>query len=423
MTDQTIGPYRVERVLGRGSMGTVYLARDQRIGRQVALKMITYPGESDVEDTDAAEFRRRFQREAEVCGALQHRNIVTLLDTGYENERISYLVMEYIDGETLLAAIKRVRPDPLPLATAISIGEDVLRGLAFANAKGIIHRDIKPANILITPDGVAKIADFGIARPENSSLTIAGAVMGTPNYMSPEQVKALPVTVSADIFSTGVILFEMLTGMRPFMADEMEGILQRIVSLDAPRVDAINAAVPVHVADLVAKMLSKTPADRPTADAALRALGNETAPVTPIPSHSPDPSAHIPWSKRLSRRAVAAGIGIPLLLAAIPVMTIIARMPSRPRVHFTDSQIAELEAKRRTLQEAERLFENEAYSESLDLYEAHLQKYPHSEVAEAGRDRAKAALEEEQKPEPVRKRRKPKRELTPLERLRKFINR
>ena len=145
----TFGPYEVERTLGRGAMGTVFLARDTRIGRRVALKTIAELDES----TTARDFLRRLQREAEVSGSLVHPNIVTLYEAGYDADRISYLAMEYIEGVTLLERMKEQRLD---VASALRIIDDVLRGLAYAHSRGIIHRDIKPANVMIAPDGTAR---------------------------------------------------------------------------------------------------------------------------------------------------------------------------------------------------------------------------------------------------------------------------
>src|SRR5262249_50926021 len=153
------------------------------------------------DDLDRIEFHKRLQREAELCGKLQHPNIATLYDVGYDDDIVSWLAIEYVDGESLLARLKRTRP--LLVDDALAIGADILRGLAFAHDKGVIHRDIKPANVLITSEGQAKIADFGIARPLNSSLTATNSLLGTPNYMSPEQVKSAPVTVRSDLFSVG----------------------------------------------------------------------------------------------------------------------------------------------------------------------------------------------------------------------------
>src|SRR5207248_6360339 len=156
---QKYGEYEVESVLGRGAMGMVYLARDRRIGRRVALKTVQVEQRFE-DESDATEFFQRLQREAEVCGSMQHPNIVTLYEPGYENNVISFLATEWVEGESLRERLKRSKP--LPLDVALRIGEDIIRGLTYAHAKGVIHRDIKPANILLTLEGQAKSADFGI---------------------------------------------------------------------------------------------------------------------------------------------------------------------------------------------------------------------------------------------------------------------
>ena len=218
---QEYGEYVVESFLGKGSIGKVWLARHRRFGRRVALKTVHLEHKFE-DEIDRDEFYKRLQREAELCGAMQHPNIVTLYDVGYDGELVSYLATEYVDGESLLARLRRTRP--LPLNEAISIAADILRGLAYAHSKGIIHRDIKPANILLTADGQAKIADFGVARPLHSSLTATRSLVGTPNYMSPEQVKTTPVSTRSDLFSAGVVMYEMLTGLKPFAAPELSAL-------------------------------------------------------------------------------------------------------------------------------------------------------------------------------------------------------
>jgi len=253
------GEYEVESVLGKGAMGMVYLARDKRIGRRVALKTVQVQQQFE-DESEATEFYQRLQREAEVCGAMQHPNIVTLYEPGYENNVISFLATEWVEGESLRDRLKRSKP--LPLEEALRISEDILRGLSYAHLKGVIHRDIKPANILLSTDGQAKIADFGIARPVDSTLTAVGSMLGTPNYMSPEQVKCTDVTARSDLFSVGVVMYEMLCGVKPFSAADVSSILRNVVERVPPLASEVNKEVPEPIAQFVARLFAKAPEAR-----------------------------------------------------------------------------------------------------------------------------------------------------------------
>ncbi len=371
--DTTFGHYDVERVLGRGAMGTVYLARDRRIGRRVALKTISIVQQDLDDSTSPKEIHLRLQREAELSGSLSHPNIVALYEAGYQDERISYLAMEYVEGRTLLDLEK-----PLELATAMRIIEDVLRGLAHAHTAGIIHRDIKPANILITADGMAKIADFGIARPQNSSLTAAGVLMGTPNYMSPEQVVGQPLTPKADVFSAGVMLFEMLTGVKPFAADDLTGTLHSILRAEVPHASDLNPAVPRNVGDVIARMVAKDPDARPTAPEAAVALRRTDSPVSPGPTES----RPYVW--------IASAIAIAIL--AITGIFMATHRAASPTIQITPSKLQEFDEKSRELDRAETSLQSGRYQEALDRFNAYLAKYPMSSAAIDGRDRAREAL-------------------------------
>src|ERR1700730_11145919 len=277
------GQYEVESVLGKGAMGMVYLARDKRIGRRVALKTVQVQQQFE-DESEATEFYQRLQREAEVCGAMQHPNIVTLYEPGYENNVISFLATEWVEGESLRERLKRSKP--LPLDDALGISEDILRGLAYAHTKGFIQRDINPANILLSTEGQAKIADFGIARPVDSTLTAVGSMLGTPNYMSPEQVKCADVTARSDLFSVGVVMYEMLTGVKPFSASDVSSILRNVVERVPPMASETNPDVPPPIADFVAHLFAKAPEERfGTAAEALtelQALRRTTSPGGPF---------------------------------------------------------------------------------------------------------------------------------------------
>jgi tRNA A-37 threonylcarbamoyl transferase component Bud32 len=412
---ERIGHYVVEAPLGRGAMGAVYLARDQRIGRRVALKQLQI--KADFEDSGAAdEFYQRLQREAEVCGSLQHPNIVTLYDVGYENDRVSYLALEYVAGPTLLDLLKRTRPRPLPMDIALRITADILRGLTHAHARGIVHRDIKPANILVDHDGVAKIADFGIARPQQSSMTLAGSLMGTPNYMPPEQVKGVPATPRSDLFSLGVLLFEMVTGAKPFAAGELAAVLENIVRMPTPSAMALNPAVPPDLDALIQRLTAKEPEDRyGSAAEALAELDRIRGTVAPAPTSiaAADETIAVtgPPAGRGLRRPIAdrwffAITFAALLLAAAPCVAIWSAIDDQGSAPLV-VQRAELARKREALRAADDLYRAGKYAESLKAYEAHLARYPQSLVARDGIERARRALAAhaverapEKKPEP-----------------------
>jgi serine/threonine protein kinase len=422
---QKYGEYEVESVLGRGAMGMVYLARDRRIGRRVALKTVQVEQKFD-DESDATEFFQRLQREAEVCGAMQHPNIVTLYEPGYENNVISFLATEYVQGESLRDRLKRSKP--LPLADALRIGEDILRGLAYAHAKGVIHRDIKPANILLTSDGQAKIADFGIARPVNSDLTAVGSMLGTPNYMSPEQVKCAAVTTKSDLFSVGVVMYEMLTGVKPFSASDVSGILRNVVDKDPALASEVNADVPEPIGKFVSRLLAKEPEDRfGSAGEALDQLEalRGDVPLSTVEVLKPgipasDTVAPGSSSKRqggttdrvfddatpvvpglTTQRNVPPQIFWGVLLAlliplAAAVAIIHANTDPRPTATIDAPKLAEFNAKRRALLMARSLRTAGRYDEAIKMYDTYLKKYPKSITAQTARANAVAELKARQ---------------------------
>ena len=393
-THERIGHYIVEAQLGRGSMGVVYLARDQRIGRRVALKQLKIAQTQFEDSAEAAEFYLRLQREAEVCGSLQHPNIVTLYDVGYEQERISYLALEYVPGETLLDLLKRHRPQPLPIDVALRIASDILRGLTYAHAKGIVHRDIKPANILLGEDGVAKIADFGIARPPHSSLTVAGALMGTPNYMPPEQVKGTPATPRSDLFSLGVLLFEMVTGTKPFAAGDLTAVLEKIVRMPTPSAIPLNAEVSPELDSVIQRLTAKSPDERfASAAEALTAIERLHFATPTLRVIEPEPpNAPSPLRRPIPKRSFVAVVVTVAVLAVAPGIAIWSAIDARPTAPIAPEQLAEFARKREALRAADELFQGGKYAESLQVYETYLARYPYSTVARDGAERARAAL-------------------------------
>jgi predicted Ser/Thr protein kinase len=254
MSIQTVGRYEITGELGRGAMGVVYKAMDPTIGRTVALKTMRL----DVHGLDTQEMVRRFQNEARAAGVLNHPNIVTIYDAG-EQDGIFYIAMEFIEGTTLheLLAEKRV----LPTDEVVQISRQICRGLDYAHSNGIVHRDIKPANIMITANGTVKIMDFGIAKA-GGQVTNTGQVLGTPNYMSPEQVKGKQLDGRSDLFSLGVILYEMLTGEKPFVGQNVTTIIYKIVNETPITPRDLDVTVHPGLSAIVIKTLAKSPDDR-----------------------------------------------------------------------------------------------------------------------------------------------------------------
>jgi len=255
---QSIGRYQILSELGRGAMGVVYRALDPAINRPVAIKTIKL-----TEITDAAErerLRERLFREAQSAGILSHPNIVTVYDVGEEGE-VTYIAMEFVNGSSLEKVL--LLPEPLEPQTVVSILQQTAAGLDFAHKKGIVHRDVKPANVMLDEDGAAKIADFGVAKiSQSQQMTQTGMVLGTPNYMSPEQVQGKPVDGRADQFSLAVAAYEMLTGEKPFAAETLTTVLYKIVSEDPLPPQHLNPTLAWAVAMVLNRALSKDPTKR-----------------------------------------------------------------------------------------------------------------------------------------------------------------
>ena len=250
-----LGKYTIDSVLGSGAMGIVYKAYDANIARVVALKTIR----SELfEDHQAAELLARFKNEAQASGRLSHPNIVAVYDYG-ETAQTTYIAMEFIEGKPLNALL--VAGMPMDLNATILCLTQVLRALDYAHARGVVHRDIKPANLLITPDSQVKITDFGIARIESSTLTQTGLVIGTPSYMSPEQFRGETVDGRSDVFSAGVVLYQLLTGQRPFTGSASNVMHQIINDMPAPP-SAHNPALHQHFDLVISRALAKRQEDR-----------------------------------------------------------------------------------------------------------------------------------------------------------------
>jgi predicted Ser/Thr protein kinase len=248
-----IGKYQILEQIGEGAMGVVYRATDPVLNRTVAIKVMS---EGLAHDEG---LRARFLHEAQAAGSLQHPNVVTIYDFG-ETDGHLFIAMEFVEGADLEHLLDHNAP--LSLSAKLDIIIDVLNGLSYAHRRGIVHRDIKPANIRINEDGDARIMDFGVARLPTSNLTKTGVMMGTPNYMAPEQITGEEVTPSCDLFSTGALLYELLTGIKPFQADTMHGVLFKIVSDPAPDVRALKPDIPEALSGIVKRALAKTPGER-----------------------------------------------------------------------------------------------------------------------------------------------------------------
>ncbi|MFQ6006527.1 MAG: protein kinase [Woeseia sp.] len=257
-TPQRLGRYVIERKLGKGAMGAVYLAKDPRINRPVALKVI--PIEKEFEDEELEEARLRFFREAESAGRLTHPNIITVYDAG-EDKHLAYIAMEYLQG---VAMTKYTDPkNLLAPRKALELCARTADALDYAHNQGVIHRDIKPANLLYNlRDDSLKISDFGVARLTDNTRTKTGIVLGTPMYMSPEQLNADDLTGHSDIFSLGVTLYELLTGEVPFRATNIAVLMTKITSEEPASVSNRRAGIPPSADSVLAKALAKRPQNR-----------------------------------------------------------------------------------------------------------------------------------------------------------------
>ncbi len=283
MSNDALGRYRLLNELGRGAMGHVFLAHDPEIDRNVALKTIQIL--SAISEADRQETRDRVLREARAAGKLIHPGIVTLFDVG-EAEGMLYLAMEHVQGETLDHFTKPGRLLPVKEVTEMVAG--IAEALEYAHDVGIVHRDIKPANLMRVAENKAKIMDFGLARAAEAQITQDGALIGTPSYMSPEQIRGETLDGRSDLFSLGAVLYELLTGEKPFAGDSVSSIIYRIVNEPPRDLDAHADRVPASLRRFLERALAKSPGDRfPQGGAFAAALrqahaGVETSPVDPL---------------------------------------------------------------------------------------------------------------------------------------------
>ena len=251
MEQPQLGRYVIDSEIGRGAMGVVFKATDSVLQRTVAVKTVNMAMEKDHAD----KYEARFYQEARAAGGLNHPNIVTVYDAGKAGD-VVYMAMEYIQGVELRSLL--VEGQAMGVPQALSIAAQVAEGLAYAHQQGVVHRDIKPANIMVVAEGPVKITDFGIARMRASAdLTQTGVMLGSPKYMSPEQVIGKRADHRSDIFSLGVILYEMLTGSAPFSGENVTALMYQIVNFAPPAPSSVNRQVPEMLDYVVAKMLAK----------------------------------------------------------------------------------------------------------------------------------------------------------------------
>ena len=320
------GRYRIAARLGAGAFGEVYRAHDSVLGREVAVKRIRL--ESFVEPTQLEEVKKRFVREAQVAARLQHPNIVTTHDI-VATPAMSFIVMELVQGQTLQGLLQsRGR---LPLEETIRLLAQAAAALDHAHANLVVHRDVKPGNIMIEPSGHVKVMDFGIAKVETgANLTTTGSIMGTPNYMSPEQAQGLKVDGRSDLFSLGCVLYECLTGKKPFLGESVTAILLKILREEPPPVDFEATGLPPEIGAVLRRATAKDPAARYASGAemvhALRLTGQTTvvsAPTAgraPLPPRSPGeamPTVVSPVAGRTrGNRALVAALAAAAILGA-----------------------------------------------------------------------------------------------------------
>src|ERR671925_861396 len=247
------GRYRIVRKLGSGGMANVYLAEDEELGRRVAIKVLNERHAND------DSFIERFRREAKNAAGLSHPNIVSIYDRG-EAEGTYYIAMEYLDGRSLKELI--VGRGPAPVKTAIDYARQILAAVGFAHRHGIVHRDIKPHNVVVDADGRLKVTDFGIARSGASQMTEVGSIIGTAQYLSPEQARGAPVDQRSDVYSVGIVLYEMLTGKVPFTGDTpLEIAMKHLSEVPVPPSE-LRDDVPDDLDLVVLRALAKDPEDR-----------------------------------------------------------------------------------------------------------------------------------------------------------------
>jgi eukaryotic-like serine/threonine-protein kinase len=338
-TIESLGKYEIKRTLGRGAMGIVYEGWDPIIARRVAIKTVKLPENAD--DPETEEALARFRREAQAAGRLTHPNIVGVFDYGETND-LAYIVMEFVDGPPLKSLLDK--EERFALTDALRVMEDLLAGLQFSHERGVVHRDIKPANVMLTSAGQVKIADFGIARIESSSMTQAGTLLGTPAYMSPEQFMGQVVDARTDIYSSGVLLYQLLTGERPFEGG-LSAIMHKALNTEPPVPSQLSVTAPPALDAVVRRAMAKRPEDRfasanAFAEAVRTALANPVsvaepesedeatmvpapAPATAPPAREARPAATAVPASAVVARSAARSSAPMVLIAALVLLVVI----------------------------------------------------------------------------------------------------
>jgi predicted Ser/Thr protein kinase len=313
------GRYEVVSELGRGAMGVVYKARDPQIDRLVAIKTVSLTGH----DAEAErEYRLRFLNEAQAAGRLHHPGIVSVFDVGQDEETGDpYIVLEYVAGEALNRIL--AREHKLSMPRALQIAEEVARALDYAHEQGVTHRDIKPGNIMITEDGRAKIADFGIAKLNLAHFTLPGRLLGTPAYMAPEQLSGESVDGRSDLFSLGVILYAMVTGHSPFQGDSATTVCFKVANREPVPVSALDLDLPRELDAVIARAMAKAPEQRyqrgvefadDLAELRARKLPGTTTSLTNVGVRTRAATALPPLTGRQKRGAASGAAMIPQFL-------------------------------------------------------------------------------------------------------------